>query len=66
MMKFVSYAPLVSGLLYLAGIVFFFIMPLQEFNERTYFSENALLPGLVKGEFDEELAAERYREGLKD
>ena len=66
MMKFVSYAPLVSGLLYLAGIVSFFIMPLQEFNERTYFSENALLPGLVKGEFDEELAAERYREGLKD
>ena len=66
MMKFVSYAPLITALSLVAGILFFFIMPLTEFNEKTYFSENALLPGLVKGEFDEEVSAERYLEGLKD
>ena len=66
MMKFVSYAPRVTGLCILLGILFFFIMPLTEFNEKTYFSENALLPGLVKGEFDEEISAERYLEGLRD
>ena len=65
-MKFVSYAPKLTWLTLFAGILFFFIMPLQEFNEKTYFSENALLPGLVKGEFDEEISAERYLEGLKD
>ena len=66
MMKFVTYAPSVTWLTLLAGILFFFIMPLQEFNEKTYFSENALLPGLVKGEFDEEVSADRYLEGLKE
>ena len=66
MMRFVSYAPLVSTLSLFAGLLFFFVMPLTEFNEKTYFSENALLPGLVKGEFDEEVAAERYLEGLRD
>ena len=66
MMKYVSYAPLITGLSLVAGILFFFIMPLTEFNEKTYFSENALLPGLVKGEFDEEVTAERYLEGLRD
>ena len=65
MMRFVSYAPTVACLSFVAGILFFFVIPLTDFNEKTYFSENALLPGLVKGEFDEEVAAERYLEGLR-
>lgn len=30
----------------------------------TYFSENALLPGLVRGEFDEDVAAKKYHSEL--
>jgi glycosylphosphatidylinositol transamidase len=33
---------------------------------RTYFSENALLPGLVRGEFDEDGSIYKYLEDLKD
>jgi glycosylphosphatidylinositol transamidase len=32
----------------------------------TYFSENALLPGLVKGEFDEDAVAKVYQSELLD
>nr|CAD7265801.1 unnamed protein product [Timema shepardi] len=31
---------------------------------RTYFSENALLPGLVKGDFDEDMTAKNYQSEL--
>ena len=43
-------------------------MPLQyfEYNHKTYFSENALLPGLVKVEFDMEDIAKQYLEDLKE
>lgn len=37
-----------------------------EFSHRVYFSENALLPGLVKGEFSEEAALRGYLEDLKE
>nr|CAD7399829.1 unnamed protein product [Timema cristinae] len=33
-------------------------------NSRTYFSENALLPGLVKGDFDEDMTAKNYQSEL--
>ena len=66
MVRFITYAPIVATIAFLGGLLFFFVMPLTDFNEKTYFSENALLPGLVKGEFDEDIAAERYLEGLKD
>ena len=36
-----------------------------EFSHRTYFSENALLPGLVRGEFNEERAIMAYLDGLR-
>lgn len=45
--------------LYVSGLLFLFVMPHPEFSHKTYFSENALLPGLVKGEFDEDYAATR-------
>nr|CAD7447760.1 unnamed protein product [Timema bartmani] len=32
--------------------------------DRTYFSENALLPGLVKGDFDEDMTAKNYQSEL--
>ncbi|KAL0276932.1 UNVERIFIED_CONTAM: hypothetical protein PYX00_004390 [Menopon gallinae] len=46
--------------LYLAGVVWFFCLSHRLFNNGTYFSENALLPGLVRGQFDEDMAAKMY------
>lgn len=45
---------------YAAGLAFFAFMAHPEYSHKTYFSENALLPGLVRGEFDEERAAARW------
>lgn len=39
-------------LLYFGAIVWFMLLAHHNFNNATYFSENALLPGLVKGEYD--------------
>jgi glycosylphosphatidylinositol transamidase len=46
-------------LCYVIGVAGIFIFPYPEFSHKTYFSENALLPGLVKGEFNEERAMHR-------
>ena len=40
-----------SLLSYVAGVVWLCLLSDRSFNGRTYFSENALLPGLVEGEF---------------
>ena len=40
-----------SWLSYVAGVVWLCLLSDRSFNARTYFSENALLPGLVEGEF---------------
>lgn len=42
-------------LCYVAGVIWFLALAYQPFNARTYFSENALLPGLVENEFYPEL-----------
>lgn len=55
-----------SWLCYVAGIIFLLVLPHPIYNGRTYFSENALLPGLVTGEFNEERSADRYLESLKE
>ena len=55
-----------SWLCFLAGIVFLFVLPHPIYNEKTYFSENALLPGLVTGQFDQAGAAEQYLAGLQE
>jgi len=60
-----THAGWVSWLLYFAGIVFFLAMVHPEYSHKTYFSENALLPGLVMGEFDENRAAQHYLDSLK-
>lgn len=60
----------ISVLLYFASLLWFALLAHENFNSGSYFSENALLPGLVKGEFDldsdakiilEELEAEAER-----
>lgn len=55
-----------SWLSFCAGVVFLFVLPHPLYNHKTYFSENALLPGLVTAEFSEERAAARYYEDLKE
>ncbi|XP_038218467.1 glycosylphosphatidylinositol anchor attachment 1 protein [Zerene cesonia] len=47
-------------LFYIGAIVWFFLLANREFNNETYFSENALLPGLVTNEFSGEQAAKQF------
>ena len=44
---------------YLAGIIWFCVLSDSEFNNRTYFSENALLPGQVHSEYQNHNMARR-------
>ncbi|KAL1956212.1 hypothetical protein VTO42DRAFT_7559 [Malbranchea cinnamomea] len=39
--------PYLSGLLILVGLIWLFLLPLDEYSRKTYISENALLPGQV-------------------
>jgi len=55
-----------SWLSYFAGLIFIFVLPHPLYNNKTYFSENALLPGLVTGEFNEDRTAERFYEDFKE
>ncbi|XP_017881920.2 glycosylphosphatidylinositol anchor attachment 1 protein [Ceratina calcarata] len=48
------------GLLYISGIVWILLLALPTFNDNTYFSENALLPGLVTKESNLEQTAKQY------
>lgn len=57
-MRFVTFSGYLSALALFLGAGFLLVMPHPEFSHKTYFSENALLPGLVKGEFDEDMAAD--------
>jgi len=53
--------------LYLAGVVWFASLAYKPFNAGTYFSENALLPGLVEGSFNaEKLATQLHEELLRE
>eukprot|EP00092_Neocalanus_flemingeri_P071307 GFUD01087632.1.p1 GENE.GFUD01087632.1~~GFUD01087632.1.p1 ORF type:complete len:650 (-),score=226.04 GFUD01087632.1:40-1989(-) len=57
------YKPL-SWLAYLSGLVFLLVLPHPLYNAKTYFSENALLPGLVTSSYNEDRAAMRYHTDL--
>ncbi|KAL3272393.1 hypothetical protein HHI36_013870 [Cryptolaemus montrouzieri] len=61
-----KYYNLVCVLFYLAGIVCFLALASREINVNTYFSENALLPGLVKSEFRDDSLARRFYTELQD
>lgn len=64
--KLIAHSRILSWILYLIGVIFIFVMPWNEFSHKTYFSENALLPGLVQVDFDMENVAKQYLEDLKD
>ena len=51
-------------LLYVAGITWFLALAYNPFNHGTYFSENALLPGLVQGDFHGDSKARNYLASL--
>lgn len=53
-------------LLYIGGVVWFCALAYPPFNAETYFSENALLPGLVQTEFHEDKYAKQYHAELMD
>lgn len=59
------YVPL-CVLLYIAGVLWFAALASPLINASTYFSENALLPGLVKSTFKEDKAALQYFQELED
>ncbi len=46
--KIISHSKILSYVCYAIGIACIFVMPWSEFSHKTYFSENALLPGLGK------------------
>lgn len=50
----------VCFLCYVGALVWFVLLGHREFNNETYFSENALLPGLVTNEFNAEQTANQY------
>ncbi|KAK7867039.1 hypothetical protein R5R35_005680 [Gryllus longicercus] len=52
--------------LYLCGVVYFALLAHEHFSAATYFSENALLPGLVESEYDEDHSAKKFLVELKD
>lgn len=49
-----------SVICYVGAIVWFIMLGNKTFNNECYFSENALLPGLVTNEFNGEQAAKQY------
>ena len=53
-----------SWLSYCGGLVFLLVLAHPLYNERTYFSENALLPGLVKETFNQDRAAVSFLQDL--
>jgi len=57
------YAPL-SWLSYVAGLIFLLVLAHPLYNAKTYFSENALLPGLVTSSYNENRAAMKYHTDL--
>jgi len=53
-----------SWVSYLAGLVFLLVLAHPIYNAKTYFSENALLPGLVTSSYNEDRAAMKYHTDL--
>nr|XP_022912699.1 glycosylphosphatidylinositol anchor attachment 1 protein [Onthophagus taurus] len=58
--------PALCVMLYIGGVIYFGCLAHRKFNGGTYFSENALLPGLVKSEFHDDSFAVQYHRELLD
>lgn len=61
----VKYYVKICVLLYVAGAAWIALLAYPPLNNVTYFSENALLPGLVKSEFRDSGLALQYYDELK-
>ncbi|CAH1963460.1 unnamed protein product [Acanthoscelides obtectus] len=61
-----KYCDKICALMYIVGILWFCSLAYPAMNANTYFSENALLPGLVKTQFREDKLALTYHEELLD
>lgn len=61
----VKYHPKLTIFLYIAGIVWFCLLAYSPLNAGTYFSENALLPGLVTSRFRDDTLAKQYNDELQ-
>ncbi|KAA0191011.1 hypothetical protein HAZT_HAZT011698 [Hyalella azteca] len=59
-----AHEKILSVLLYCVGAIWFLALAHNSMNHETYFSENALLPGLVHGEFMGEAKANRFLQEL--
>lgn len=62
----VIYHNKLSIVFYVIGILWFAVLAHDNFNAGTYFSENALLPGLVRSDYEEKSVAKRYLKELLD
>ncbi|KAI5641223.1 gaa1-like, GPI transamidase component domain-containing protein [Phthorimaea operculella] len=57
----------ISFLCFVGALVWFALLANREFNNETYFSENALLPGLVTNDFNAERSAKQiYKDFLQE
>lgn len=65
LIKFVGKQNLLSVLAYFASIIWLVCLSSRQYNSGTYFSENALLPGLVHSNYKEDFIARRYLASLK-
>jgi len=65
LIKFIGYQKLLSFSFYFASIVWLICLSSRQYNAGTYFSENALLPGLVHSNYKEDFLARRYFTSLK-
>ncbi|XP_046574937.1 LOW QUALITY PROTEIN: glycosylphosphatidylinositol anchor attachment 1 protein-like [Haliotis rubra] len=61
-----KYNQKLSILLYIVGLAWFFLLAYQPLNASTYFSENALLPGLVENEFYNEAELSNFNKQLME
>jgi len=61
LLTFVSFLLVLAG-----GLGFLMVMGHHQFSHKTYFSENALLPGLVINSFDQEFSAHKYLDKLRE
>ena len=60
--------PYISALFVFVGLIWLFLLPLNEYSRHTYISENALLPGQVHTYFggSEEAVFSAYRYEILD
>jgi len=60
------YDNVICSICFVVGVTWFLLLAYSDLNARTYFSENALLPGLVEPEFRHSQETSDYYQALKD